>query len=277
MHNLIKASLFKLFRDRTFIVTAIIGVIIAFFMIGASALSKFLSDGIDFITGESSFLTALTPGNSFGLTIPINLVVFTVGEFTYGTVRNKIIAGLSKAKVYFGLFITGLVFTFILAAGYALITIGLTSAITGFNPDNIGGVKFIFFYIANTILTYTFVTAVSVFFASLIRNIGGSITVSVISMVFLSFLPFIIMMIELSNGNYSIEHWSCWLNPLYVIGIFGNNVSTLFSSSIGSSLGVGSIFDISNTFIAAGIVTPTYWAIIFFVLGLFVFKRSDVK
>ena len=29
--------------------------------------------------------------------------------------------------------------------------------------------------------------------------------------------------------------------------------------------------------IAAGIVTPTYWAIIFFVLGLFVFKRSDVK
>lgn len=276
MHNLIKASLFKLFRDRTFIVTAIIGVIIAFFMIGASALSKILSNGVDFITGESSFLTTLTPGNSFGLTIPINLVVFTVGEFTYGTVRNKIIAGISKTKIYFGLYITGLVFTFILALGYSLITIGLTSLISGFNPYNIGGAKFIIFYIANTVLTYTFVTAVSVFFASLIRNIGGSITISVISMVFLSFLPFIILMIEISNGIYSIEHWSIWLNPLYVIGVFGNNVSTLFSS-IDNSLGVSSVFDISNTFIAAGIVTPTYWAIIFLVLGLFVFKRSDVK
>lgn len=276
MHNLIKASLFKLFRDRTFIVTAIIGVIIAFFMIGASALSKILSNGVDFITGESSFLTTLTPGNSFGLTIPINLVVFTVGEFTYGTVRNKIIAGISKTKIYFGLYITGLVFTFILALGYSLITIGLTSLISGFNPYNIGGAKFIIFYIANIVLTYTFVTAVSVFFASLIRNIGGSITISVISMVFLSFLPFIILMIEISNGIYSIEHWSIWLNPLYVIGVFGNNVSTLFSS-IDNSLGVSSVFDISNTFIAAGIVTPTYWAIIFLVLGLFVFKRSDVK
>ena len=271
MHNLIKASLFKLFRDRTFIVTAIIGVIIALIMIGVSALGKFLTDGIEIINGESSFLTALTPGNSFGLTIPINLVVFTVGEFTYGTVRNKIIAGLSKTKVYFGLFITGLVFTFILAAGYALITIGFTSLITGFDPDSIGGTRFIIFYIINVVLTYTFVTAASVFFASVIRNIGGSITVSVISMVFLSFLPFIIAMFGMSN-NYSLDHWLSWLNPLYVIGIYGNYISTMLST-----IGVSSLFNVSDKLIAAGIVTPTYWAIIFFVLGLFVFKRSDVK
>ena len=60
MHNLIKASLFKLFRDRTFIVTAIIGVIIAFFMIGASALSKFLSEinpkGQSFLYGCPLFM-----------------------------------------------------------------------------------------------------------------------------------------------------------------------------------------------------------------------------
>ena len=74
------------------------------------------------------------------------------------------------------------------------------------------------------------------------------------------------------SNNYSLDHWLSWLNPLYVIGIYGNYISTMLST-----IGVSSLFNVSDKLIAAGIVTPTYWAIIFLVLGLFVFKRSDVK
>ena len=167
MFNIIKASLFKLFRDRTFHVTAIIGIVLAGLIIGINAL-------IGNLKGENMFLTVATPGSNFGLTIPINLIVFTVGEFTYGTIRNKIIAGLSKTKIYFGLFVTGLVFTFLLIGIYSALVIGISSAVGGFNIEAIGGVQFVLSYIAYTVCTYIFITAISVFFAALIRGIGGA-------------------------------------------------------------------------------------------------------
>ena len=79
MLNIIRASLFKLFRDRTFIVTAIIGTLLAAFMLGIYALvDHFINTGSEgeikhlLLTGENFYLTALTPGTSFGIMVPIN-------------------------------------------------------------------------------------------------------------------------------------------------------------------------------------------------------------
>lgn len=267
MLNIIRASLFKLFRDRTFQVTAIIGVVIAALTLGVNAL-------VQTANGHTFFLSALTPGSNFGLTIPINLIVFTVGEFTFGTIRNKIIAGLNKTKIYFGLFITGLVFTFILGGAYALILIGLGSAIGGFDVSKIGGVNFALCYTAYVVCTYIFITALSVFFASLFRQIGGSIAVTIIILVFVSFLPLIIFTSGLATSTkLSVDHWSMWINPLYMTGFYGNNIVTLLAGT-GS---VDEFFIQSPTMIAAGIVTPLVWTAIFVIGGLFLFKYTDVK
>lgn len=268
MLNIIKASLFKLFRDRTFHVTAIIGGVIALLTLGINALTRTLN-------GNSLFLNALTPSNSFGLTIPINLIVFTVGEFTFGTIRNKIIAGLSKTKIYFGLFITGLVFTFILAGAYALILIGIGTIVGGFNLNAFGGIEFVLCYIAYIICIYVFITAISVFFASLIRQIGGSNTIVIILIVFLNLLPLIIFASNAGGGKLSVEHWSMWINPLYMSGFYGNNVMTLLTAGGGGSSIM--FFNQSAQMVAAGIVSPLIWALIFFIGGLFIFKNTDVK
>ncbi len=264
MFNIIKASLFKLFRDRTFHVTAIIGFVLAFLMIGVNAL-------IGMSNGQRFFLTAITPGNSFGLTIPINLIVFTVGEFTYGTVRNKIIAGLSKAKIFLGLFVTGLVFTFILTAGYSLLVIGVSSIIGGFDADAIGGMNFILCYIAYMICAYIFITAVSVFFATLVRNIGGSNTIVIILLVFLTLLPLITFVGK--NDLLTVEHWSMWINPLFMAGFYGNDIVSIIAGS-GSAL---PYFEQSTSMILAGILIPLAWSTVFVVSGLFIFKHTDVK
>ena len=95
MFNIIRASLFKLFKDWTFRITMIVGLGLAALLIGIQA-------GIGQLNGQSMFLSAVSPSQNFGLTVPINLVVFTVSEFTFGTIRNKIIAGHSKYKVYTG-------------------------------------------------------------------------------------------------------------------------------------------------------------------------------
>lgn len=111
MINIIRASIFKLFKDWTFRITLFVGLGLAALLIGIQA-------GIGQLNGQSMLLAAASPSSNFGLTVPINLVVFTVSEFTFGTIRNKIIAGHSKFKIYTGLFLTGLVFTFSLMLVY---------------------------------------------------------------------------------------------------------------------------------------------------------------
>ena len=277
MLNIIRASLFKLFRDRTFIVTAIIGVVLAAFMLGIYALIDHFIDtssegGVRhlLLTGENFYLSALTPGTSFGIMVPINLIVFTVGEFTYGTIRNKIIAGLSKTKIYFGLFITGLVFTFILAGGYALITIGLGSIIGGFHVDLIGGVNFALCYFAYVVCSYILVTAISIFFATLVRNVGGTIAVVIIILVFLASIApvFQQLMPHTVNPTYPSEHWMMWVNPLYMAGTYGGSFASMINLNSYSQ---------SPSMVASGVTMPLVWSAVFVAAGLLIFKHTDVK
>ena len=265
MFNIIKASLFKLFRDKTFHITAIIGTVLALLIIAFSALTESLN-------GHSLFLSAFIPSNNFGLTIPINLIAFTVCEFTYGTIRNKIIAGLSKTKIYIGLFITGLVFTFILAIYYGAIIIGLSSAIGGFDASKIGGVNFVLCYLAYTVATYVLVSSLSVFFASIFRQIGGSITIVIILLVFLSLLPLIIFPATVDTANITQAHWSMCINPFYMAGFYGNSVVSLLAA-----FNIPGLFDQTPQMIAAGIVTPFVWATLLFIGGIIIFKHRDIK
>ena len=267
MFYILKASLFKLFRDRTFQVTAIIGVVLAGFMALIGVLSKTL-------TGEGTFLSSFSLANGFGLTVPINLIVFTVGEFTYGTVRNKIIAGFSKRKIYAGLFLTGLVFTFLLVTVYVGVSLIIATSIGGFDGSKIGGASFILTYIAFAIVTYAFTTALSVFVATLIRNIGGSISIVIILLVMISLSPLFVFMSDPENmAKVGLEHWSSWVNPVQMIGFYTNDVIRIIAKF---APGVN-FYSLSPTMIISGLVTPLYWATILYVIGSLSFEYSDVK
>ena len=268
MFNIIRASLFKLFKDWTFRITMMIGLGLAVLLIGIQA-------GIGQLNGQSMLLAAVSPSQNFGLTVPINLVVFTVSEFTFGTIRNKIIAGHSKYKVYTGLFLTGLVFTFSLMIIYMMVIVGLSSAIGGFNADIIGGGRFIGAYLGYFFASYVFVTALSIFFGALIRNIGGSISISVVTLVLLGMIPLIITLTTASS-NFTTANAQMWINPLYMIGFYSNSASMLdFLSKLGAD--VSGLYYQSGQMIVAGLITPIYWAAIFFFGGAYIFAHRDIK
>ena len=267
MFNIICASLFKLFKDWTFRITMIIGVGLAGLLIGINA-------GIGSLDGQTMFLSAISPSQNFGLTVPINLVVFTVSEFTFGTIRNKIIAGHSKFKVYTGLFLTGLVFTFVLMSIYFLVIVGLASAIGGFNAASIGGARFIGSFIGYFFATYIFVTSLSIFVGTLMRNIGPSISLTVVSLVIVGMLPLIIALTQ--SGSFTAENISIWFNPLYMLGLYGNASSIIqLLQNVGAD--TSSFFNQSGAMIASGIIVPLYWTVIFFFLGAYLFTHRDIK
>ena len=267
MLNIIRASIFKLLRDWTFRITMMIGVGLAVMLIVINAIAGTL-------TGESMFLSSASPSSNFGLTVPINLVVFTVSEFTYGTIRNKVIAGHSKYKVYVGLFLTGLIFTFILMSVYLAFCIGLGSAIGGFDAVSIGGAKFILSYLAYIFASYTFITALSIFFATLFRSIGGSISVVVVILVFLGLMPLIIA--GINGKDFLSENVTMWVEPLYMLGLY-TNASSILSILKGVGLNTSTLFNQSANLIAAGIIAPLYWAGIFFGAGALIFTHRDLK
>ena len=268
MINIIRASIFKLLKDWTFRITMIIGVCLAALMIGLNAY-------LGTLNGQDMLISSVSPTQNFGLTVPINLVVFTVGEFTYGTIRNKIIAGHSKFKIYTGLFLTGLIFTFSLMIVYLGLVVGIGSIAGGFDAAKIGGPRFVGSFIAYFFVTYIFVTSLSVFFGALMRNIGGSISIAVVALVLIGLLPLII---SLSSGKgFTSENAQMWINPLYMIGLYGSASSIIKALSEVIPGIQDAIFLQSNQMIAAGIITPLYWAVVFFAGGVFLFKRRDIK
>ena len=267
MFNIIRASLFKLFKDWTFRITMMVGIGLAGLLIAINA-------GIGQLNGQSMLLSGVSPSQNFGLTVPINLVVFTVSEFTFGTIRNKIIAGHPKFKIYTGLFLTGLVFTFSLMIVYLGVIVGISSAIGGFDAYAIGGGQFIGCYLAYFLASYVFVTSLSVFFGALMRNIGGSISIAVVSLVLLGMIPLIV---TLATGKgFAVENIQMWLNPLYMLGLYANS-SSIVNMLHGMGADTSTFYVQSAQMIAAGIITPIYWSAIFFVSGAFIFTHRDVK
>lgn len=275
MGNLLKAFFFKLKSDLAFRITLLVGVGLAIFMTALFGIIDYLAlktadpgDAvIRFCTGQCLFAFSLVPTSNYGLAIPINLMTFVVMEFTHGTIRNKIIAGNSKFKVYLGLFIGGIIFSFFLIGVYSLICLGLGSIIGGFDFNGamlagmsfgLGTPEFFVKYLIVAIFVYIFIAAMSVFFATLFRNVGPALPCVLITIFALYFVSSF-----LAGINETFEAVLRFVNPLH-------SLSYITTSSTGH-------FEMPTLAFVGAIVSNSVFVILFFTLGAVIFKKSDVK
>lgn len=269
MNKLIKSSLYKLLRDWTFRITLIVGVALSVFMCLIYLGIDLLDNNVGMTcNGYYMYTSSLSPTQNFGLTVPINLIVFTIGEFTCGTIRNKIVAGNRKSLIYISLILTGIIFTISLMTIYFALSVGIATIIGGFAGK---GPKIdyalLYQYPIFALCTYIFIVTFAIFIASLIRSIGGTMPIVIITIIllyFVAFIPSIGNMISSSAEKTTGMIIQSWTNPLFGFGSLGL-----------AGLGVSSHFDTAG-FIAS-IVTPLYWAVIFVILGIVTFNRRDVK
>lgn len=274
MLRIMYASLYKLFRDTTFKITLIVGVSLAiltnllYFAISEIADIEL---GSMLFSGETALINSLNPTSNFGLMVPVNLVVFTIGEFTNGTIRNKIIAGHKKSSIYLSLLATGFIFTTILMVAYCFLSWAFGSLLGGVHAEGVSA-ETIGYIILYGFFSYVFIMTASVFVATLIRSIGGSLPIIIILLLFLGLVPTIINISAAFGGSESLldyvpAHVAMWVDPLFMLG--------LYSSTIMSML----ITDTDNVaeMIVAGIVVPVYWSVIFGVIGLKLFQYRDIK
>lgn len=281
MARLFTAFLFKLRKDATFRVTLIVGAAVAVFM----CLLYFLIDATNEIsykafTGQTMLINSLSPVQNFGFAIPINLISFICLEFTQGTIRNKIIAGNSKFKIYASLFISGLILAFALIIAYAGICTGIGSIFGGFDLSkpalvNLGypatiDTKFILETLLVYALIYVFATSFAVFSATTFRVVGPCIPVVTVTLM-LAYFGGYLAGGALSDNEIALNILR-FVDPLYAP--IGATMETITDSENNI---IGTVASYDNLTIIGNVVSTSIFSVIFFVAGSVEFVKRDVK
>lgn len=286
MKELFVSYLYRVRHDIAFRITLFVGV-------GLSLLMALLYWGLgkaleyNLISGQMMIYASLSPTQNFGLAIPINLITFTVLEFNQGSIRNKIIAGHSKAQVYTSLVINGLVFTFILVGVYVSLCFGLGTLfgihkevidgvekwVPGFEPNGMimntsglyaGYTKDFFLgkIITIAIFSYASIVSFTIFFAALFRNIGPCIPVIIVGIMIAYFAGLLVPMFDDEKVLWAARI----VDPLY--GLSATEIETI---------GDQTYQVVTNETFISGICSNIAYFAIFYVGGLFIFKNRDVK
>ena len=289
MGRLFKAFFFKLSRDLTFRIVLIVGAGIAFFVTALYLMIDLGMDGLfgaqtKFLSGPNMLLTSFNPVDNFGLAIPICLITFTCLEFTQGTIRNKIIAGHSKFKIYTSLVLSGLVLTFALLIIYVGICTLIGTIFGGFDLSNpiiiitlsIAGAYADPLYIVQmlivAVVVYICIVSYTVFFAALFRNVGPCIPIVIIVLMMLSLGGSIVAMIGEALESDTLVNIVKALDPLYVISGGGTEFSYIVENDNPKqyvSLETGA-------FVGA-IINNLVYAALFYIGGALIFVKRDVK
>lgn len=299
MKNLFVSYLYKLRHDLAFKITLIIGGGLSILLAALYFLISLLVKE-NVLDGSTMIASAISPGSNFGLAIPVNLITFTVLEFNQGSIRNKIIAGNSKTNIYTSLVLNGLVFTFILMTAYVLISFGLGSLFGEVTKKILEGMKNdelaktgvskiipialstysglgIFQTIVLGIMCYISIVSFTIFFSALFRNIGPSIPVVILVLVFASSLAPIVMLLGESNEGLLwafriIDPFYCLSERQYeIVG------QIIVQTSDGPDPRYITEVSVPDEAFVSGIISNAVYAALFYIGGLLIFKKRDVK
>lgn len=276
MTNLFKAFLFKLRHDLAFKITLIIGAGLAVMLSGIYLLLDIIAYekiGV-FLNGENMLISSLSPAQNFGLAIPINLLTFTVLEFNQGCVRNKIIAGNSKAKIYTSIFLTGLVFAFALIIVYASLCFGIGAAFGGVRSQSatitsdMPAADYTWKILIIAAVSYLSIVSFTIFFATLLRNIGPAIPIVIVTIVLCVTISTVISL--LSVEYEALANTMKIINPLYAISATELGIE-------GEGNQAHTVRVLTDFTFISGIISNICYASLFFAGGLLIFQRRDVK
>ena len=279
MRNLIKSDLYRFFKSKQFLIICIIAGIMAIMapllnyildLIIASLDDKTLVENIRYSSSSlSSMQNSLNPGSLFGFLLPIFVSIILASDFKDGTIRNKIICGISKEKIHLSNFISTLIFISAIMFSYGLLTF-ITNVIF-FNPvpANVEVSSFIgnmFLTLLFDALAYIFVASIILLLVMLIRTQGLSAFIYIVVLFGFQLIGTIIAsIINVINvyetnmeGLITFISVFNWINPFYLMGTL-------------------SIDKYPTSLIVSNIITPIIWAGINYYLAYLLLKKKDIK
>lgn len=264
MRSLLKADFFALFKSKVTMIVFFICVGVPIFTVLiyvalGNAIAGIMNDPtFDMSTTFSArfiMFSNFSLTNNIGLVIPIFAGILTMADIRNGTVRNKVIIGKNRTKIYFSHLIVSTTFcvamslvSFLMLCGGSLIFFNYGVAFKGAEIWNF------FKCVIIGLLTFAYIASLVTFFSLGTKSMPVTIIFTIILMVVLSLVGSIYPLIP--NDDYK---YVFYLMPTFA----STNVVTLN--------------EISNELFFFGLGSVLGFYAINTALGLLLFNKSDLK
>ncbi|MDD3171418.1 MAG: ABC transporter permease [Bacilli bacterium] len=263
MLKLLKADFIRLKNEKTVWIVGIVAIFLAFitslvFYIMAKTTDNFDTGGMIVVSfsGVFTFSNSFSVTNNMGLIIPIVICVFAGKDFSYLTIRNKLISGNSRTKVYLSSWMTSLVVGTILITIYALSSLLFASLFMGYGREfDFGEVLYILKTLGLGILLFMVVESIAVFLTFVTKSMSLSIIISIGASLFLSIITSVFMFFL--SGSPVLKEIYSWTMMSQGLALTSMSVDTdtLIRILISSVVGIT----------------------VFTSLGIVIFKKADIK
>ncbi len=180
MRGLIKADFKRIAKDKLLLVMGILAVVFA--AITPLLYAALFSDPIfaedpmfsSFIFAKDQFFDSFSIGNNLGLIAPVLLGIALCKDFSFGTVRNKIIVGKSRSAIFLSLFITCATVLVSVMLLHAFATLGISLIFFDYQPEPFTFSDFWYFLasLGFAILTLLWVAALLSCLCASMKNVG---------------------------------------------------------------------------------------------------------
>ena len=236
MLNLLKNDLLRIIKDKTIIVIIAITVALAFARPLISALPGFIYNQLnpenkinvrEQAAAFDLFLGSFSVSGAVGILTPIFLIILIAKDINFGTIRNKIILGYSRTKIYLSYLLTAFISMVVIMFGYAILT--LLFSLAFFNPfaNNIDVgqyIGYIFLMLFVYLILYAFIISFVLFTRISLKGNASTIAIYIVVILSLELLGLTCFMISEFfidiNGNVSFNIFTFLsnINPIYYIG-----------------------------------------------------------
>lgn len=262
MNSLIKADFRRMIRHKA----VRIGLILVGIFVLISFFSMVLLNGLmgeedaellgGLLSGKASFASSFSISNNAGIMIPIIIAVLISEDFSYGTIRNKIICGHKRSSVYLSQMISSWIIGVGMLIIYALLMLGVTSLYIGYGKTGSVGSE-IWFLLKTAvigILHFSFICVITNLVVAISKNMAIAIIVIVALPMGMSIALSIIQLVELPKyAEFCLQ-----LIPNY------QNMNLISGS-------------MSGTQEIIAIITNLIYLVAIPLLSIEVFKRKELK
>lgn len=204
MTELFRADLKRVLKDKLLLVMGILAVVFAvitpLLYAAIFSIDGLMSDPMfaSLVSAKSQFFQSFSMTNNLGLIAPVLLAIVLCKDFSFGTVRNKIIAGKSRSAIFLSLFaVCSLVLICVMLLS-AFISLFVSLLFFDYQPTPFTAADFGYFVasLGFELLVLLFMAALLSWLCACRRNVGTAIVLYVAITFLLMLLGSVVQMVS---------------------------------------------------------------------------------
>ena len=278
MGNLIKMDLIRARKDVLLKVMLIVGAAFALttpllysLMLGdmdAETMMVMEAMGVNQFHAKTQFFASFSLSNNCGLVATILTAILLCRDFSYGTIRNKIICGHSRTSIFISMYIMCAVVMWLVMLAQALLTLGISLLFFDYQAGAFTMTDFGYLMasLGFELLDYLFIAALITMLCAVFKKAGLAIVLYMAVMFLFSLVGVILSVVILVMGFEPGNGDSVAVLEFFQrINIFQSN----------AMIGTGSGYDLED--VAYYVLPPVLFTAGLLSFGAWRFNQKDLK